>query len=392
MAMSVQGLLGHEALEGLARPVSEAKGLPPAAYISGDFAALERERLFSRTWMCAGFARDIPRPGDVWPVNIAGAPILLLRDEEGQVRAFYNSCRHRGTALLTEACHGLRTLTCPYHGWTYDLTGGLRATPDFGGNDIGFEGSAFSQQALGLRPVRLFCWHDWVFVNLDGEAPPFEEYARDLIEYCEGYDFSEFEVGGIAEFEFHANWKIVAENLLETYHTRRVHPALTERLRAVYEGSRTANDATRTKFRRGSFFASYNDVAPSDLRAWGLPAAAEVPDRWRRRHGYLHLFPNLILFIEPHNLCSIVEQPVAADHTRQRWHFCFVGEGATASHHAQSRARLIDFWTQVNNEDIAICEKVQLGRSSPAMDGGVFSPYWEGESLEFQQLVVDSLR
>ena len=244
---------------------------------------------------------------------------------------------------------------------------------------------------LGLRPVRQFCWHDWVFVNLDGSAPPFEVFARALIEHCEGFDFGQFEVGGIAEFEFTANWKIVAENFLETYHTRPVHPGLTERLRGVYEGDRSANDAARTKFRRDAFFASYVDVAPDQMRTWGLPTAGAVPDHWRGRHGYLHLFPNLILFLEPHNLCSIIEEPIAADRTRQRWHFCFVGEGATATRHAESRARLIDFWTQVNNEDIAICEKVQLGRSSPAMDGGIFSPYWESESLEFQRLVVEAL-
>ena len=392
MTIRVEDLLGDEALKRLARPVGEANGLPPVAYISREFAELERERLFSRTWMCAGFARDIPRSGDVWPVEIAGAPILLLRDEEGQIRAFHNSCRHRGTTLLTESCRGLRAITCPYHGWTYELSGALRATPHFGGNDIGFEGSAFSQQALGLKPVRLSCWHDWVFVNLDGSAPPFEAFARPLIEHCEGYDFDQFEVGGTAEFEFAANWKIVAANLLETYHTRRVHPGLTERHQGVYEGNRSANDVIRTKFRSGAFFTSYVDVAPEELRTWGLPTATAAPERWRLRHGYLHLFPNLILFVEPHNICSIVEQPIAADQTRQRWHFCFAGEGATAPQHAESRRAMIDFWTQVNHEDIAICEKVQQGRASPAMDGGIFSPYWEGESLQFQQLVIESVR
>ena len=122
MTIRVEDLLGDEALKRLARPVGEANGLPPVAYISREFAELERERLFSRTWMCAGFARDIPRSGDVWPVEIAGAPILLLRDEEGQIRAFHNSCRHRGTTLLTESRRGLRAITCPAL-TCYDMVG-----------------------------------------------------------------------------------------------------------------------------------------------------------------------------------------------------------------------------------------------------------------------------
>ena len=258
----LEALLGKERLAALARPTPSANGLPGSAFSSEDFFALEIERLFARTWVCAGFGRDIPEPGDAMPIDLPGAPIILVRDADFAVRAFHNVCRHRGNLLLDKPCRSVSAIACPYHRWTYELTGELRATPHFGGNNIGWEGSDFDKNSLGLKSVRSVAWNDWLFVNLDGEAPPFETFARGLIDHMRGYDFSQISVGTVRDFEFRSNWKNVAENFLETYHTHWVHPGLIERYAGIYKSDRNTSDATRTKFQDGTFFTSHLDLPP----------------------------------------------------------------------------------------------------------------------------------
>ena len=389
----LQAILGVEALEALSQPTPSAKGLPGAAFSSEAFFALECERLFASTWMCAGFGIDIPEPGDAMPVDLPGAPIVLVRGPDREVRAFHNVCRHRGNLVLEEPCRAASAITCPYHRWTYELTGELRATPHFGGNNVGWEGSRFDKSALGLKPIRLARWHDWIFVNLDGSAPPFETFARGLIEHFEGYDFSQIALGMTREFEFRSNWKNVAENFLETYHTHWIHTGLVNRYASLYKGDRDTNDATRTRLRTGPFFTSHLDLAADlEIETFGLPRIEGQPEVWSRRLEYFFLFPNLIVFVEPGGVVSIVDYPRSAGLTEQRWHLCFAKGAERDERYAEARARTLDFWTEVNEEDIGVCETLQRGRSSPAMDGGVFSPYWETESHAFQKLVVESMR
>ncbi|MBS37050.1 MAG: hypothetical protein CMO26_14140 [Thiotrichales bacterium] len=389
----LETLLGKKALDALTRPTAAASGLPGPAFSSDEFYALECERLFARTWMCAGFGLDIPNPGDAMPVELPGAPLLLVRGNDHQVRAFHNVCRHRGNIVLDKPCKAASVIACPYHRWTYELTGELRATPHFGGNNVGFEGSGLDKSSLGLKPVRLVAWHDWLFVNLDGGAPPFETYASGLIEHLQGYDFSKISVGAVREFSFRSNWKNVAENFLETYHTHWVHPGLVNRYASVYKSDRDAADATRTKFQNGTFFTSHLDLPPeTEIETFGLPRITGQPDIWSHRLEYFFQFPNLIVFVEPGGVVSIIDYPRSAALTEQRWHLCFAKEAENDTRYDEARMRTLDFWTEVNEEDIGVCETLQRGRASRAMDGGVFSPYWEGESHGFQQLVIESMR
>src|SRR5262245_44270395 len=130
MTNSVEAILGQSTIEALKRPAGKAFGLPGAAFTSETFHALENERLFPRSWTAAGVASDIPNAGDALPVTVAGLPLVLVRDRDGQVRAFHNMCRHRGMRLVAEPCSGKSVLRCPWHSWTYALDGRLMATPN----------------------------------------------------------------------------------------------------------------------------------------------------------------------------------------------------------------------------------------------------------------------
>ena len=157
-------------------------GLPAMAYTSAKFLKQERETLFAHYWVCVGLASDVPNPGDVYPTDLAGMPIVLVRgDRQGTLRAFHNICSHRGLELVNQPCNVQGNLRCPYHSWAYKLDGSLKSTPHFGGYyKDSYEG--FDRQSKGLQSIRCDQWLDLVFVNLSGDAPPLEEYLAPVID------------------------------------------------------------------------------------------------------------------------------------------------------------------------------------------------------------------
>ena len=150
----------------LEQAVESGSGLPNLAYTSTDFFALERATVFHDNWVFAGFAHELRQPGDMLPVEIAGQPVLLLRDGDGQIRAFHNVCRHRG-ARLVETRRNAKKIVCPNHAWSYGLRGQLIARPHFYGGDQHDVNQADCHRA-DLVPIRCHLWHDWIFIDLGG--------------------------------------------------------------------------------------------------------------------------------------------------------------------------------------------------------------------------------
>jgi choline monooxygenase len=164
---ALRRVFGSEVRAALAAPVDAARGLPNEAFTSQEFFRLEQRRLFARTWVFAGRAGDMSAAGDVCPVEVAGRPLVLVRDRDGEVRAFHNVCPHRGARLVCEPEHGRAVLTCPYHAWTYGLDGGLRSRPHYHGPD---RHDPAGDDRVSLFRAPCVVWHDWIFVNPDGGA------------------------------------------------------------------------------------------------------------------------------------------------------------------------------------------------------------------------------
>lgn len=369
-------MLTADEARALDRPSGEAIGLPARAYTCEDFARAERERLFARTWMCAGYAHEVPSPGDVAVREVAGAPLLFARNREGRIRCFHNVCTHRGSLLVPAAASGRQALRCRYHGWTFDLDGRLVLAPHWGGKG---RAADLDRSCLGLKPVRLARWHDWLFVNLDGKAEPFEDYAAPFLAQCAEYRLADATWCRTLPYEIAGNWKLVAENYLETLHLDFVHSVLAEV--APFAEHRTLAD--------GSCLGTIIDV--------GLPAAwaqGEALPRWpgigedNRTAKNLALFPNFKFVVGPDHCCSMVEFPSGAGRSHQRWDFYFHGEGATAAAFAPAREAIVDFYDKTNREDFEAVEAVQAGHRSPAMAGARFSAIWEGGVHHFQKLVA----
>ena len=372
--------LAMDQVEPLYRKTDEAAGLPGFAYTSEAFAEAEHQKLFARTWMCAGFAHEIKNPGDILPRTIAGAPILFVRNRKGELRCFHNICTHRGSLLVSEAKTGNQTLTCRYHAWTFDLDGHLRATPHWGGfNQPQAEG--FDRSCHGLKPVAVAQWHDWLFINLDGRAPSFDEYASPFLPYFSEYDLDEAVWTTCLPFDIKANWKLVAENYLEVLHLPNVHTVLAEA--APFQQHHVVAD--------GPCLGTVIETGlPSSWSENGLPRWPGI-SKTAQNAKNMALFPNFKLVIGPDHCCSMVEFPGGAAKSHQRWDFYFVGAGGQDDRYKPARDAIIEFYRKTNVEDLEAVEGVQAGHMSPAMTGAQFSGAWEGAVHHFQKLVANAM-
>src|ERR687891_317867 len=207
--------------------------LPWACYADPAVLQLERERIFRTSWQYVGHAGDVPEPGSFAATRVGDVPVVVVRDYEGELRAFLNVCRHRGSIVCSGS--GRRaTLQCPYHAWTYGLDGQLLAAPRSereGGID---------REELGLVPLRLETWGPFLFVCPDEGAEPLSDLLEDVPERIaeSGIDVDGLRFLQRSESEHAANWKICAENFLECYHCPTAHPGLTT------DGSRRCSPST----------------------------------------------------------------------------------------------------------------------------------------------------
>lgn len=368
----------RDLLRDLQRPLAEAVGLPSEAYTDPAFFTRERERL-ARTWVAVAAASDVPKPGDLLPLEVGGQPVLLVRGQDGEIRAFHNVCTHRGLQLV-EAAGNQRLLRCPYHAWAFDLEGQLRATPHFGGIDC-HTLDGFDPAAHGLKPIRLALWFDLILLNLSGGAPDFATHAAPLLERWQAYDLGAARHAARLDFTVAANWKLLVENFCDTYHLPFIHPQVNEYSKAedhydVIEGNMVGT-GNRTATREG---------APESLPPFpGLPAAL------RRTGEFLTLFPNVLIFLMPDHYFTVTVTPLEAGRSHERLDFYFVGAAATDEAHAVRRAEVLDLWAELNRQDIAIVERLQRGRVSRAFEGGCFTPALEAPIHHVQSLVAEMM-
>lgn len=197
-------------------PDLEAETLPAWAYTSQAFYEREVDRIFMKVWNFLGRADHIPNPGDYFTVDFAGVPLIVVRDQDGDVRAFVNSCRHRGT-ILVESDGNCRAFKCPYHSWVFGLDGRCMGAPEMQ------KTTNFDPANYPLIPVRLETWAGFLFVTFDEKAAPLSEYLGDLPDNLAGHTASDLVCVRRKAYELKCNWKIFAENAKESYHIATVH-------------------------------------------------------------------------------------------------------------------------------------------------------------------------
>jgi len=380
---TIRRLLGDDGPALARAPIEDLSGLPNAAYQDPAWLVVEQERIFTRTWVFAAAEAEVSEPGAMLPVEVAGRPVLVVRGSDGVLRAFHNVCRHRGSQLVDTPCTA-STVTCGYHRWTYGLDGSLRSQPHFGGPGINTRFDAGGGPELDLVPVRSASWHGCFFVNLDGAAPPFDEWIADCTALGPEYDLGCLRWAGVVRFEVAANWKFAYENFMEGYHVFSVHPKLLEHapMHTRWGG----------EWVRQAFHNSY--VAPSltDGLGKGLPHYPGLTDEQTRAGRWFVRFPMLGLEVFADQMMLFSCTPLAPDRTLEEIHFFLVGdEAASGERWAVERQEVFDTWEQINGEDVAELERLQRGRRSPAYTGGHLSPHWEVPVHQFNIMLLDAV-
>jgi choline monooxygenase len=372
-------------LDAVMTPVATARGLPNAHYTSDAMFAEERDTLLFQSWSGIGFAKDVPEPGDAKPIDFLGMPLVMIRDRNGDLRVFQNTCRHRGMILIDEAKKIEGAIRCPYHSWCYALNGDLRATPHVGGPGNNLHDD-IKRDELGLIRIPSHVWRDVVFVNVSGDAPDFAEVHADLIaRWCE-HDQPLFHGGTGSSFSLtvKTNWKLAVENYCESYHLPWVHPGLNSysRLEDHYHiekpGEYAGQGTLVYRQLKGASGQVFSDFA-------GLGA------QWDTGAEYIALFPNVLFGVQRDHAYAILLDPRSPAETVEQVAVYYAEPPEKTPELAALRDQNTDLWRSVFEEDIFVVEGMQKGRHGVMFDGGKFSPAMDGPTHLFHQWVAARL-
>ena len=344
-------------------------GLPAKSYTDESFWKKECDTVLSDGWLFVGFVHEFKKVGDVIPLFIAGKPILLIKNNNNKITAFHNVCSHRCLKLVDEKKNVGKIIRCPYHSWSYDLEGKLKAAPHIGGTNQ-HQPKGFNFLDHGLKPIRIYIWHDWIFINLNGKAKKFDNYAKPLINKFDDIDLTKLKYAATLDFgKINTNWKFLIENFIEPYHVQFVHKTTTNQpLKDHY----TVVD--------GICYGSGVNVEKEDIKN---NAALSVTSR------YLSLFPNFIIGTYfPNQVGVYLNIPISPGVTSQK-RIIYTTDGKEMGKEEANMVKNI--WWSVHKEDHEMCERLQEGRSSPASEeGGLLSPVWEKGVQAFQKLIIEA--
>jgi Rieske 2Fe-2S family protein len=342
---------------------SEAMTLPQRYYTDPECFQREMEAVWFDMWLCAGRANQIPNPGNYFVRRVANASIVILRDEQGKVRAFHNVCRHRGTLLCKED-HGAlagRRIQCQYHAWTYRLDGTLENAPHME------KVEGFCEADYPLNAVAADVWDGHIFINLSPRPTPFAEHLTSLADKFRPWRMEELELVERRVYQLKANWKLIIQNYSECLHCPIAHPLLQKHSHYM-SGDNEPPQPTylggRMDLRDGVKSLTMNG-ASSRCCLPGLDAADQ------RRVYYYCLLPNFLLNLHPDYMLTFTLWPRAVDQTEIlcEWHF----------HPDEIRKPgfdpkdAIDFWEVTNQQDWTLSNMAQEGISSKGYQPGPYS-------------------
>jgi Rieske 2Fe-2S family protein len=390
MADPLLGSLDPDELELVLRP--PGRMLPAAAYTDPGVLAWERREFLDGGWQClgrtSGFGEGLtaPRSRVAVPLGAAhgSASLLLVRGDDGVLRGFHNSCRHRGHELLpcssdAPGAGRARFLACPYHAWVYDLEGRLVRVPALDDGEAVALGAAVpaaraahpDRDRLGLLPVPVAEWQGFVLVNLDGRAGPLAEHVAGLDGLLSAYGLADLVVAAGHDYQLAANWKLAVENYHECYHCPSIHPELC-RVSSPDSGDNFGGP--------GRWIGGGMELEPG-VRTMSLdgqgsgPYLPGLPEDRRNQVVYLQLFPNLLISLHPDYVMTHLLDPVTPDRTRVVCQWLFPPQASADDRFDPGYA--VDFWDLTNRQDWAACESVQRALASPGFSPGPLSAWHE---------------
>jgi len=354
--------------------------LPPRVYHDPDVLRFELAEWFTKGWLCIGREEDIALKGQYVLIKLLDENVIVVRDQQANVRAFFNFCRHRGATLVTEQSGRIPRFQCPYHAWVYDLDGSLHM-PRF--VDV-LEN--FDLDEWGLVPVAVDTWQGFIFLNLDGSAGPLADYLADMVGYFDRFDLGALRRGAQIEYDVRANWKAIIENYSECYHCPGVHPQL-NRITPYDLGDLIETD--------GPWRASWMPVVGDNVTLTMDGRMEEhgrdhLPGMTEDDHGKIYYFvvwPNLLVSLHPDYLLVHRVVPLAPDRSWISCEWFFDPEDMARPDFDPADA--VEFWDLTNRQDWEVCEMQQEGTRSRAYTAGRFTGMETGV-YAFDRHVADS--
>jgi glycine betaine catabolism A len=345
---------------------SGARTLEARWYCDDEVFAAERERIFATDWVCVGREESLATTGDYFVATVADESLIVVRDGDGALHAFYNVCRHRGTRMCETSngkFHG--SIQCPYHAWTYALDGRLMVARNMS------EVPGFREADYPLREAALATWDGFVFVNLAPAPTPFAQAYAPLLHRFAKWNVGSLRTAHTLTYTVACNWKLVFQNYSECYHCPLVHPQL-EKL--------SPSDSGRNDLAEGPFLGGYSDLRENaSLTATGTtkrPPLPGVDSADMHRAYYYTLFPSMMLSLHADYAMVHYVRPLSTGWTEIECAFLF--DPATMARADFDPGDAVDFWDTTNRQDWHVSELTYKGIGSRRYAPG---PYANAEGL-----------
>jgi phenylpropionate dioxygenase-like ring-hydroxylating dioxygenase large terminal subunit len=345
-------------LERTRKPIEAARHTPGSIYASEEVFALEKERLFMKDWLCVGREEEVENPGDYFTHTVMGEPMIVARDENRTLHAFYNQCRHRGVEVA-EGAGNTERFRCPYHAWTYNLAGQLVAAPFMK------EATGFDPATCRLKPLKIGTWAGWIFVSFNPEVGELSEHVAFFEEEFGFLRQQDCRLAHKFVLELNCNWKFVYENLLDSYHIGTVHAKTIGKLQ---------KPERRFVLRPGGRLAVHyraKTMTPDGVSRIGkMPWMQDHPDDFAMT-GFMQ--PNMNMLVRSDYVRPFLHWPLSVDKTRSVAYFLVPKEKFEQPDFREKLQVYIDYVQKVLDEDRVMVESLQRAMSSRAFEPGPFS-------------------
>jgi phenylpropionate dioxygenase-like ring-hydroxylating dioxygenase large terminal subunit len=341
-----------------------ATTLPQRYFVSPEVFEEELEKIFAERWVLVGHQSEVAKAGDYFVRDVAGESLIIVRDKNDKVRAFYNVCRHRGTRLCEEERGHGAAIQCPYHAWTYGLDGRLIGAPHMD------EVKSFKREQYSLHLVNVGVWEGFIFVNLDDGPGSLEEWFAPLRGKFSQWNLSGLRSAKRVEYDVKANWKLMFENYAECYHCPGVHPMLSK----ISPYDSAENDLSEGPFLGGFMKVNKGKSLTMSGEACAMAIGSHHEDG--DHVFYYSIFPNMLLSMHPDYVMVHQLWPQSPERTRIVCDWFFHPDAFNRDVFQPEDA--IEFWDITNKQDWHVCELSQQGIASRAYEPG---PYSSRESI-----------
>jgi len=349
--------------------------LNPEYYKSKKVFNLEKQKIFNRNWIPIGYTSELNN-NTILAKKFGNVEIFITKSKDGEIKTFYNTCRHRASRLIRNDCNK-KTIICPYHLWKYSLDGKLLATPRFNCQN-------FNKEENGLYEIKTSAFRNIICINFDNNCGDIYEHFGNVTDNIKNYPLEDCKIVRYKQYEINANWKTLQDNFLEYYHLPSIHPILVK--------SSGMNQHSYTSRGKNGKYIGYKTDPITNCDAPIEPKYMDIfPNLtdYEKQIAHFHtLFPNMFYFLLPNHFFCVIIEPISETKT--------IEHASLHVHNNQNenneQIELIwKYWDRVNQEDIDICEEVQKGMYCQHYKTGVYVPQYEKNVEVFHDMINTSL-